>query len=154
MRSEAKVTGIVKDADGTVLQIFSNDYLPSSALKTRWVRAQSLGKYQSIAEKELERCIESPAWHPKTIKLRRNLYIIDVCGNSSGRGVHGVNLALIQDHPFLMKLNKMKYMPKSVKSVYRKEVRLAHYRANDGWHVFQALDLAQSAFLLWKVNSV
>ena len=66
---------------------------------------------------------------------------------------HSIQVALVKDHPFKAVLDALPHVPKSVKSLYRGDVRLAHFRAVSGWHVFEAMNNADQAWANYLENS-
>ena len=124
--------------------------LPNPRLRTRWVEASRLPQnVRKLAEKELERATTSAGWHPKVIKVRRDMHIIDVCADSDG-SLHSANIAMVRDHPHLEYLTRLGGVPRAVRSIYRKEARVAHERATEAWVVMEAMDAAESAWWLWN----
>ena len=126
--------------------------LPYSGLKNRLVSAECLpSDVLRVAEAELERVVAAPGWYPKVIRLRRSLCMIDVCA-ARGGGLHSIQVALLQDHPFLRLLESWPHVPRSVKALYRKDVRLAHIRALDFWSVLEAKERAEAAWREYLKN--
>lgn len=60
--------------------------------------------------------------------------------------IHSIHVAYVKDHPFLEQLNKMPHVPRSVKSLYKASVRLAHLRGTDVFPVLAALNAADAAW--------
>lgn len=120
--------------------------LPNHFLRSRWVSAASLPPdVRALAARELDRASRQPGWSPKVIRLRRALHLIDVCGNPDG-SLHSVRMALLRDHPALARLGAMAHVPRVVKTLYRKQTRLAHARAHECWPVLAAMDAAEGAW--------
>lgn len=121
--------------------------LPRHSLRGRWLLASRLpAATRALAERELLRATESSGWNPKVLRLRRNLHMIDLCADGPEGGLHSVRVVLLQDHPFLRTLEALGNAPRSVKTLYRKETRLAHERAHEAWPVLEALDRAHEAW--------
>ena len=147
-RSDYKlILGSVIDVDVDVH--YQTNNLPHNGMRTKWVSSSVLGKYLTKVQSEFSRCKNASGWNPKILKLRGNLHVIDTCGSGCGDEVGYVRLALIQDHPFLYWLNQKQYMPKAVKALYRKEVRLKHTRATDYWSISEDWNKADKAIHVW-----
>ncbi len=124
--------------------------LPTYSLRTRWIMADRLGSARGLAEAELERATRAPGWNPKVVAHKGAFCIIDVCG--CDEGLHSAKIALIQDHPFLKVLERLPHVPRAVKSLFRKEKRLGHYRATDALPVLADIDRARVAWAEWLAN--
>lgn len=122
--------------------------LPANSLRARWVPASRLPvAARRLAEAELERARCAPGWNPKVVRLRRSLHMIDVCADGQTGALHSVRVVLLQDHPFLDILDGLGNAPRAVKSLYRKDVRLAHARALEWWATGEAWERAVES---WK----
>ena len=127
--------------------------LPRSSLVTRWVSASVLGGFIYKAQKEHERAIKGPGWNPKIVKVRNDIAILDTAGSRVNSSVVGwVLIAKLSDHPFLSYLNKQPHIPRTVKALYRKEVRLSQFRTKEAMHTISQIDLAHNAYEKYRIN--
>lgn len=132
----------------------SRGHLPSNRLKRRSVPAFRLPKdVLNVARQELSRATKSAGWNPKVIRLRRKLYMVDLCAVPNTDEVHSIEVVLLQDHPFLAVLNALNHVPRAVKTMYRKEVRLAHLRADEFWGWYRATEKAREAWVKYLENA-
>ena len=60
---------------------------------------------------------------------------------------------VLKDHPILDEFKKIRHLPRSVKSFYRKEVRLKHLRSGEAFEVMSDMDRAQNAFDTFIMNA-
>jgi len=123
------------------------EQLPSPLIKSTWVNFSEQPNPKVLAAYEL--AAKSPGWNPKIVPLGNNIVAIDYCGNVGGKGIHSYNTVVFEDHPFLEELSSLKYVPKVVKHIYRKDIRLAHYRATSAEWVMSDLYKAQDAWETW-----
>lgn len=118
-------------------------FLPYNRLRGKFITADRLPvEVRVIAERELERAAKTPGWNPKIIRLRRSLHMIDVCADGRTGELHSVYMVLLQDHPFLRVLDNLGNAPRVVKTLYKKEARLAQERAMEAWNGLRAWDRA------------
>ena len=120
-----------------------------------------------IKQAFLDAC-RKPGWNPRTVQMGGVRLAVDYCAHSwyadkhlgfyrpglprlgpKTGDLHSYKVVSFQDHPFLAVLNQLPHVPRAVRSLYRKEVRLAHLRADDGFVVIRAVDAAQSAWDEW-----
>lgn len=128
--------------------------LPFNRLRRRSVPASMLPRdVLDVARQELSRATESAGWNPKVVRLRRNLHMVDLCADPNTDDVHSVEVVLLQDHPFLAVLNALDHVPRAVKTLYRKEVRLAHQRADESWDYLRAVEKAREAWTKYLENA-
>lgn len=123
--------------------------LPGSFLRTRWVPVSVLGDLAGIAQEEAARAAVSPGWNVKVRKLRGDMHLIDVA--FAGDEVGMVHVALLRDHPFIRQLPGN--APRATRSVYRKDVRLAHMRATDAMVVIAANNAAHEAWAEYQLRA-
>jgi hypothetical protein len=117
--------------------------LPSNRLRGKFIAADRLPvEVRGIAERELDRAAKAPGWNPKIIRLRHALHMIDVCADGRTGELHSVRVVLLQDHPFLRVLESLGNAPRIVKTLYRKETRMAHERALEVWDGLRAWERA------------
>ena len=103
--------------------------LPDHMLRTRWVPARLAPGYDGR----------------KVKRLRRDLHALDICFNPDG-SPHSVKVALLRDHPTLAFLDGLPHVPRAVKAIYRKSVRLGHEKATDAFPVIAAMNAARAAW--------
>lgn len=115
--------------------------MPRHFLRTRWVPLSVLGGLRHVAEGEAERCKRAPGWNPKTLHLKGKLHLVDVCGDKA-------RVAYLRDHRALD--GALKNAPRAAKSIYRKSVRLKHFRADEAWDVIADMDRAWVAYNKWQ----
>jgi len=105
--------------------------LPRSSLKTRWVRVKEF---------------------PKKKRFGKFSLILEQITTYEGEP-HSILVAYVRDHPFLRKtLVHMPHVPRSVRSIYRADVRLAFNRAKEVWHILKALDKADADWNAYLFN--
>lgn len=110
---------------------------------------------------------KSPGWNPKTVVMGGNQMAIDYCAEDNPNYIptkdangkwsfppltikdfqsfHVINY---DDHPFLSDLPSN--APRTIKHLYRKEIRLRHKRAEDAWGFYS--DMAQAEQSLQNFN--
>lgn len=107
------------------------------------------------ASLEHHRCMNAAGWNPKLVHLRGNEYISNTCSYKLSNDTYKPwRISLIrsytkiefEDHPFLDVIKGVKGMPKVVKSLYTKEVRLKYYRASEAWDELRHMDRANEAY--------
>lgn len=116
--------------------------LPADALRVRWIRAGRLPRRaREIIEAEMLRVCAAPGWNVKSVRLGKGrLRLLDLSCEPASRGdpygppkLSAARIALVQDHPFLSKLDAPEDVPRAVRVLYRAEIRLAHAKADNGW---------------------
>jgi len=114
---------------------------------------------------------EKPGWNPRTVQMGGNVLAVNFCAHSwaADRGgwfapgkprsgprsgeLHSVQSVHYEDHPFLAVLNSLPHVPKAVKHLYRKEVRLAVFRSDEAFPWIEAENAADAAWQKWRANT-
>lgn len=105
--------------------------LPWPGMQARWIdRADWAPDWVPKIDAEGDRVARAPGWNPKLVKLGGDLVAIDLCF-APGGPVSSVQIVDYVDHPFLATLPAG--VPRAVRSLYTKEVRMRNLRAKDGW---------------------
>lgn len=135
------------------------EILPSSLFESEWITPTALtGEQLKLVTAEMHRVAKAPGWNPKIIKLGGDLVAVDLCcvaahtmPKGSDSVLHSVHVLHYVDHPFLKELPAG--TPRAVKSLYRKEVRMAHFRADEYWPYHYAIEAAEKAWETFLQNS-
>lgn len=104
--------------------------LPWPGMHARWIdRDDWQPGWEPLIDAEGERVAKAPGWNPKLVKLSGDLVAIDLCF-ARGGPVSSVQVVEYVDHPFLAALPVG--VPRAVRSIYTKEVRMRNLRTKDG----------------------
>lgn len=80
-------------------------------------------KIKKVFKRKPSLSLISPVYH----RVVRNFH--RVVQNKNTLIPHSIKVGLVKDHKMLKKLEELKHVPKSVKALYRKEVRLSYNRS-------------------------
>ena len=153
------------------------EVLPNPFFRSSWVYAKNIlnpnligwggasllpdidpwkSSWASAIEKEAKRVSDASGWNPKLVKLEGDLHMVDLSFWYPETRPEGVvsSIMVIEytDHPFLEELNKLEHVPKAVKAIYRKEVRLKHLRATEYFSISGDITKAEDSWESWKSN--
>ena len=118
--------------------MFETKTLTLKDMKSSWVKP---------VLSEMNRAHHSSGWNPKFLKLEGDLHMVNLSTERMDGYYKPWRIATLSsidvieyvDHPFLKELEGMDHVPKLVKSLYKKEVRLAHLRGDGALsHVLKA----------------
>lgn len=142
--------------------------LPWNGLETK-----VLHQWPESWNKVIEREVHNSSYYPKFAKLEGITHLHDITFEPGGvvvkRGrdygevegfkikkskdwdvvgmrIHSITVVDFEDHPFLEELKQMPHVPRVVKSLYTKEVRLKHLKAMEAWDVMFDWDKALEAW--------
>lgn len=108
--------------------------LPWHLLRHRWTESEQIKAMMTDYR---------PAPFGRIRKLRGTLIALDASYNRDG-SLHSVHVARLTDHPFLKELPAN--TPRVVRSLYRKEKRLAHLKATDAFVTGREMRMADEAW--------
>lgn len=124
--------------------------LPWPIEPTEWrmvtpeLRRTKSGIFDAL-EAEFRRCCEKPGWNPGLVAMGGHMVAIDYCAKRDGE-FHSYKTARDMDHPFLAKLDAMPHVPRAVKHIYRRGVRLKYLFAKEGWDFQRDWERANEAW--------
>jgi len=121
--------------------------LPDHMLALKVVQVSDQSSVPEAVRAEAMRCASASGWNPKVVPLEGDTVCVDFAFRQGSAG----DLALYKTtelcgHPVLEALNAVPNIPRAVKAIYRKEVRLKHLRATDYWTIMRDVDAAEAAW--------